>query len=109
MGGEPVPRVQGLGAEASAQRGIFRKDAPSNHDAGSGAHAHRKETMMRFYTEQHRFYSGVDLHARTVRLTPLRAVTRLQNFAGAVSAKEVNSDLRATWKEKRLPKSAGGY
>src|SRR5260370_16754320 len=51
MGGEPVPRVYGLGAEASAQRGIFRKGAPSNHDAGSGAHAHRKETMMRFYKQ----------------------------------------------------------
>ena len=40
----------------------------SNHDAGSGAHAHRKETMMRFYQQQHRFYCGVDLHARTMYL-----------------------------------------
>ena len=74
MGREPVPRVYGLvSREASTQRGIFRKDAPSNHDAGSGAHAHRKETMMRFYKQppdeqRHRFYCGVDLHARCMYL-----------------------------------------
>ena len=39
-----------------------------NHDAGSGAHAHRKETMMRFYQQEHRFYCGVDLHARCMNL-----------------------------------------
>src|SRR6476619_6822010 len=50
------------------KRGIFRKDAPSNHDAGLSAHAHRKETMMRFYQQQHRFYCGVDLHARCMYL-----------------------------------------
>src|ERR1700722_1793894 len=27
-----------------------------------------KEDMMRFYTQQHRFYCGVDLHARTMYL-----------------------------------------
>jgi transposase len=53
-----------------AQRGIFRKGAPSNHDAGSGVRAHRKETMMNFYKHQnqHRFYCGVDLHARSMYL-----------------------------------------
>src|SRR5258708_6986077 len=78
MGGEPVPKVQGLGAEASAQRGIFRKDAPSNHKAGPGPPAHRKETMMRFYKQPpdqhpHRFYCGVDLHARCMYLCILDA------------------------------------
>ena len=68
----------GLGAEASAQRGIFRKDAPANHDAGSGAHAHRKETMTRFYKQPpdqqpHGFYCGVDLHARCMYLCILDA------------------------------------
>src|SRR5262245_56387706 len=29
------------------------------------------ETMMRFYTQQHRFYAGVDLHARTLSLCVL--------------------------------------
>ncbi len=28
--------VNGINAEALSQRGIFRKDTPSNHDAGSG-------------------------------------------------------------------------
>jgi hypothetical protein len=59
-------RAQG---RASAPGGIFRKGAPSNHDAGSGAHAQRKETVMRFYQQSLdeqplRFYCGVDLHAR---------------------------------------------
>ena len=41
---------------------------PSNHDAGSDSVAHRKETVMRFYQQQHPFYCGVDLHARTMYL-----------------------------------------
>jgi hypothetical protein len=52
--------------ERRPKRGIFRKDAPSNHDAGSGARAHRKETRMRFYQQQHRFYCGALLHARSM-------------------------------------------
>src|SRR3977135_1694115 len=47
-------------------RGIFRKSVASNHDAGSGPGPMPKETMMRFYTGQHRFYCGVDLHARSM-------------------------------------------
>src|SRR3954469_5714147 len=31
------------------------------------------ETMMRFYNQQHRFYCGVDLHARTLSLHILDA------------------------------------
>src|SRR5438105_3068219 len=30
------------------------------------APAQTKETMMRFYNRQHRFYCGIDLHARTL-------------------------------------------
>src|SRR5271169_5777463 len=29
------------------------------------------ETMMRFYTQQHRFYAGIDLHARSLHLCVL--------------------------------------
>src|SRR5262245_22266757 len=68
-GRKPVPRVVGLKA-CLAQRGTFRQDAPADHDAGSGP-THPKETTMRFYTEQHRFYAGVDLHARTLSLCVL--------------------------------------
>ena len=72
MGGETVPRVYGLGAEASAQAWDFQEGScPSNHDAGSDARAHRKETMMRFYKQPHRFYCGVDLHARCMYLCVL--------------------------------------
>src|SRR5215470_16000612 len=37
--------------------------------AGLGEKSHllkRKETSMRFYTKQHQFYCGIDLHARTM-------------------------------------------
>jgi serine/threonine-protein kinase len=41
MGREPVPRVYGLEtAKLRPKRGIFRKDAPSNHDAGSDSRTH---------------------------------------------------------------------
>src|SRR5262245_57276237 len=52
---------------ALSQRGIFREDAPPNHAAGSGPHPYQR-TMMRFYNTQHRFYAGIDLHARTLHL-----------------------------------------
>jgi hypothetical protein len=67
----PVPRVSGLeAAKLRPKRGIFRKGVgrPANHDAGSGSRTHPKETMMRFYNQPHRFYCGVDLHARTMYL-----------------------------------------
>jgi hypothetical protein len=41
-----------------------------NHEAGSGS-THPSEAMnMRVYTQPHRFYCGVDLHARTLLWTP---------------------------------------
>ena len=46
---------------------IFRKDVPSNHDAGSGPTQTQGDTM-RFYNQPHRFYCGIDLHARTMYL-----------------------------------------
>src|SRR5262249_6894017 len=52
------------------QRGIFRKDAPSNHAAGSGP-TQPTETMMRFSNQQHQFYGGIDLHARTLAVCVL--------------------------------------
>jgi hypothetical protein len=52
------------------QRGIFRERVPPNHDAGSGPHATR-EIAMRFYACQHRFYCGVDLHARSMHVCVL--------------------------------------
>ena len=58
-------RDQGVGL---SQRGIFRKDVPSNHDAGSGARAHSKETMMHFNQQPHRFYCGALLHARLLAI-----------------------------------------
>src|SRR5262245_38594273 len=47
-----------------------------------------RETMMRFYTQQHRFYSGVDLHARTISLCVLDA-------SGAVAHRSTIAVTRA--------------
>src|SRR2546421_12239611 len=53
------------------------KDLGGNHlesqtGAGSGP-AQPKETMMRFYDRQHKYYAGIDLHARTMHLCVLDA------------------------------------
>src|SRR5262249_30183092 len=48
--------------------GIFRKDAPSNHHAGSGPPTPTETMTMRVYSKQHRFYCGIDLHARSLHL-----------------------------------------
>src|SRR5262245_26733452 len=56
---------------ALSQRGSFRERVPPNHDPGSGPHT-TPETMMRFYNQQHRFYCGIDLHARTMHVCILR-------------------------------------
>src|ERR1700726_2107402 len=69
-GWEPVPvRMRDQGG-ALSQRGIFRESVPPNHDAGSGPQPYQ-ESMMRFYSTQHRFYGGIDLHARTMHVCVL--------------------------------------
>jgi transposase len=69
---EACPKGKEIKVVALSQRGIFRKDAPSNHDAGSGPQPVPKESMtMRFYTKQHRFYCGIDLHARLLAVCVL--------------------------------------
>ena len=60
-----VPMGKRAQGQALAQRGTFRESVSPNHDAGLGP-THPKETMMKFYTQQHRFYCGIDLHARTI-------------------------------------------
>src|SRR5437899_1491271 len=69
----------GLGAEASAQRGIFRKDRalPTTMRAQAPTPIARRPSM-RFYKQPleeqpHRFYCGVDLHARCMYLCILDA------------------------------------
>jgi len=39
---------------------------PPNHEAGSGRPVTTEAMDMRCYTNPHRFYAGVDLHARTM-------------------------------------------
>src|SRR4051812_881561 len=79
----PVPmvkRVQGLGlVPAWLVKAYFTPRL-----AGSGTGPIPKEAMMRFYQQQHRFYCGIDLHARSMYLCILdQAGTILlhQNFA----------------------------
>src|ERR1043166_9336525 len=45
-----------------------------------------RETMMRFYTQQHRFYCGIDLHAR------LLAVCILDHNGSIVYQKQLPAD-----------------
>jgi hypothetical protein len=44
------------------QGGVY----PPNHEAGSGRLVTTEAFDMRCYTGQHRFYAGVDLHARSM-------------------------------------------
>jgi hypothetical protein len=60
--------VYGLTTDVAAQAWDFQGAVTPNHDAGSGAGPIPKEDLMRFYQQQHRFYCGVDLHARTMYL-----------------------------------------
>src|SRR6188474_1302277 len=71
MGGSPsqgLERVRGVSLDSAwdLRSRMYRL----NHDAGSSP-THPKETMMRFYTGQHRFYCGIDLHTRTLSLCVL--------------------------------------
>jgi hypothetical protein len=73
MGGSPSQGLNELEGLASAHRGIFGAgQAGSTTMQGSGP-THPKETRMRFYTQAHRFYCGVDLHTRTLLLCVLDA------------------------------------
>src|SRR5579864_6587783 len=55
--------------DAERPRGIFRKGCilPTTMRAQAPGPM-PKETVMRFYNQPHRFYCGVDLHARTMYL-----------------------------------------
>src|SRR5262245_24458528 len=69
---------RGLSQRYTAQgRGLgpawkFQEGVSSNHDPGSGARTHAiRRPGMRFYNQSHRFYCGIDLHARCVYLCVL--------------------------------------
>ena len=47
-----------------------------------------KETMMRFYTQQHQFYCGIDLHARLLAIC-------IVDQAGAVMAQHLETQVVA--------------
>ena len=47
---------------------VLWEDAPPNHGAGSGPRLSQETMTMRLYDRQHRFYCGIDLHARTLSL-----------------------------------------
>ena len=59
------------GLSPRVQTWEFQSAAADNHDPGSGPQP--KETMMRFYDRQHRFYCGIDLHARFMHICVLDA------------------------------------
>src|SRR5262245_37233182 len=53
--------------QALSQRGSFRESVPPT-TIRDQAPTQLRETAMRFYNQPHRFYGGVDLHARTMSL-----------------------------------------
>src|SRR5882724_8721904 len=69
MGREPVPRVNRDHRVSRVPGVAFAVEPkPTGHaQLGSGP-THPAEVMMRFYTHQHRFYCGIDLHTRTLSL-----------------------------------------
>src|SRR5262245_37053362 len=62
----------GMGGSLSqVVQGIERPCEPSSQCLTGSNPAQPPESMMRFYTRQHGFYCGVDLHARTISLCVL--------------------------------------
>ena len=69
MGGSSSQGFNEFEGLASTQRGIFGAARNGSTTMQGLSPTHPKETMMRFYTGQHRFYCGVDLHTRTLSLS----------------------------------------
>jgi hypothetical protein len=86
MGGSLSQACKEIKVVTLSQRGIFRKDVPSNHDAGSGPHLSIRSKTMRFYNRQHQFYCGIDLHAR------LLAVCVLDQAGNVVCQTQIAAD-----------------
>ena len=75
-GDEPAarPRQNGINAEACRSVDLSVKCVLRNHEAGSARRPVPKESMMRFYNQQHRYYCGVDLHARNLAAAERRSM-----------------------------------
>src|SRR5688572_1451779 len=71
MGRACPKRYTGLQDAPASQRWLSEVRASATDLTGSGAGPIPNEGSMRFYTGQHRFYCGVDLHARTMYLSIL--------------------------------------
>jgi hypothetical protein len=68
---------------ALSQRGSFRAYLPTT--MRDQAPTQPKETIRRFYNQQHRFYCGIDLHARSMHVCILNQKGRVvpdKNLAG---------------------------
>src|SRR5215469_18884694 len=68
-----TPRNAVLPARSTASVGYSSWPLRNGHTGSSQLQAPYSETMMRFYNQQHRFYCGVDLHARTLSVCILDA------------------------------------
>src|SRR5207245_1638987 len=64
-GRKPVPRVNGIAGLARSLPWDFQEGRTFQPRCGLGS-THPKESMRRFYNQPHRFYAGVDLHARAM-------------------------------------------
>ncbi len=71
MGWRLVPKSRAQGEPCPNVR--FSASACWQPRCGLGTPAHPKQSMMRFYSQQLRFYGGIGLHARTISLCVLDA------------------------------------
>jgi transposase len=60
------PIVNGIAAEAGPHVDLSGVPEHTNHEAGSGRPVSTEARSMRCYNQPHRFYCGVDLHARSL-------------------------------------------
>src|SRR5438874_2501474 len=67
------PKSNGIAAEAGPSVAFSGACVPPRPRCGLKLRPNPSETMMRFYNQQHQFYAGVDLHARTISLHILDA------------------------------------
>jgi hypothetical protein len=69
-GDEPAarPKSNGInpGVPGCPSVEVSSKRVSSQPRCGIGTPAHPKESMMRFYNRHHRYYCGIDLHARSM-------------------------------------------
>src|SRR5262249_36574535 len=99
MGRWLVPTSSGIKANLVPAWDFQTRLGRVNHDGGSARRPTPPETMMRFYNQPHRFYCGVDLHARTLSLCVLDSSGALVRQATMAATPAVVLDALAPFRD----------